>query len=122
MALLNRQARVEKQIKRALLPILLTYGCHDVRSQVMIQSIRISRDLSYAKVFVMARQNDATAALLAQLNAQKPVFRKALACAISLKKVPDLKFYIDALSEAEVTAQRALNKIDTSGGCDASSD
>ena len=111
MALLNRQARVEKQMNRALMPILLTYGSAEVRAQVVVQSIQISRDLSHAKVFVKARQAALSSSLLAALNAEKSLYKKALAKAISLKKMPDLKFYLDELAQAEHRAAQAMDSV-----------
>ena len=111
MALLNRQARVEKQINRALMPVLLTYGSAEVRTQVMVQAIKISRDLSYAKVFIKARQPERSQSLLMALNAEKAMYRKALAKAISMKKMPDLKFYLDELAQAEQRADQAMQNV-----------
>ena len=114
MSLINRQARVEKQIGRELMPIVLAFGSSAIRASLQIKQIKISKDLSYAKVFVAFGFGQDPQQLLAQLNREKPFYRKALAKKIALKKMPDLKFYLDEMSQIEAQSLKIMAEISSS--------
>ena len=72
-----------------------------------IHHVVVSKDLSHAKVFITSA-ND-TQAACQELNAHKGQIRLFLSHKMSLKKVPELQFYID---HQFATAQRVNNLLD----------
>lgn len=115
MSLMNRQARVKKQIERELLAIISAVCSPSIGSTIRIARVSITRDLSNVKVFVSFLLSSDHSALLTKINEEKYLIRKELAKRISIKKVPDLVFYLDDMTYAVRHTQNIINEIDDLG-------
>lgn len=93
----DRTQRVADLIQKSLAQMLLQDMSDDRFHLVTITSVTVSRDLSYAKVFVsvlMDEEDKIKQTVLALNRAAKPL-RYNLAHAVDLRIVPELKFVYD---------------------------
>ena len=93
----DRAARVADLIQKTLAQILLQDMSDDRFRLVTITSVTMSRDLSYAKVYVTVLDDDKEKikAILADLNRQAKPLRFQLAKAVKLRIAPEIKFVYD---------------------------
>lgn len=93
----SRQERVGDLIQQALATIIHAH-MQDARFRlVTVTGVDVSRDLSYAKVYVSLYAEDKTTitSTLKALNKAVKLFRYELAHAVTLRIVPELKFIYD---------------------------
>lgn len=92
----DRSRRVSDLIQKALAQILMQEGSADLRL-VTIISVDVSRDLSYAKVFVSVMSDDKAEIerIVQGLNRSVKEIRHSLAHAVKLRIAPELKFVYD---------------------------
>lgn len=92
----DRTARVADLIQKALAPILQ----QDMNSSfelVTITSVTVSKDLSYAKVYVsvLSDDQDKIKETIKSLNREAKGFRFSLAKEVKLRVMPELRFDFD---------------------------
>ncbi len=70
---------------------------------ITIVSVKVTADLSLAKVYVsIFRSKTEPSILIKRLNANQPELRTELAHRVRMKRIPELRFYLDdTLAEAE---------------------
>lgn len=93
----NRPERVADSIQRSLATILLQ-NMADVRFRlVTITGVVVSRDLSYAKVYVsiLLEEKEKIKPIIQALNHAANKMRQYLAREVDLRIVPELKFIYD---------------------------
>ncbi len=93
----ERTQRVGDLIQKTLAQMLLQ-DMNDTRFRlVTLTSVIVSRDLSYAKVYVTVLQDapDEIKKTIASLNRHAKALRYQLAQAVDLRIVPELKFVYD---------------------------
>ena len=98
-----RSRRVEDQIQRILSDVLRRPARDPRLAQVIITAVKVSRDLSVARVFVtsldLERSGDE---LLDSLGRAAGFLRSALAAELTVRQVPELRFqYDDSTQRAE---------------------
>jgi ribosome-binding factor A len=98
-----RSRRVEDQIQRILSDVLRSQARDPRLAQVIITAVKVSRDLSVARVFVtsldLERSGDE---LLDSLGRAAGFLRSALAAELTVRQVPELRFqYDDSTQRAE---------------------
>jgi ribosome-binding factor A len=93
----DRRDRVADLIQKSLAQILLHEMTDDRFRLVTVTSVDVSRDLSYAKVFVSVLMDDAIKIkdTIAALNRSAKSLRYSLARAVKLRIAPELKFVYD---------------------------
>lgn len=93
----DRTQRVADLIQKALATILLQEMTDDRFRLVTITSVNVSRDLSYAKVFVSVLMDDAGKIkdTVTALNRSAKSLRYSLAREVKLRIAPELKFVYD---------------------------
>jgi len=91
----QRIERIADLIQHALAKILQQEAQDSRFRSVTITGVSIDRDLSYAKVYVSVMQEEKTKDTIAALNRARKYFRHALAQAVELRAVPELKFIFD---------------------------
>lgn len=93
----NRTERIADLIQKALADIFLRELNDAAFRFVTITGVNVARDLAYAKVFVSLPDDNAETIklLLTELNRNTKAFRYALAHAVKLRIVPELKFVYD---------------------------
>jgi ribosome-binding factor A len=96
----DRTQRIADLIQKALAQILLQDMSDDRLRLVTITSVTVSRDLSYAKVYVtvmadMLDDQDKIKEILTALNRLAKPIRYQLAKAVKLRVAPEIKFVYD---------------------------
>ncbi len=93
-----RQEKIASLIQRELAQILLRESIH-LPSNVMVTVtiVRVTPDMSFARVYLSLLGSDEPAAVINQVNADKGYYRRLLGKAVGkvLRIVPDLQFHLD---------------------------
>lgn len=92
----ERTQRIAELIQKTIAPMLLTDMDERFRL-VTVTSVSVSRDLSYAKIYVSVLQDDEEKikATVKALNNAAKSLRYNLAHAVELRIVPELRFVYD---------------------------
>lgn len=106
----DRTQRVGDSIQKALAQILM-YEADERMRLVTITSVVVSRDLSYAKIYVSVLSDDPKQIkdIVAALNANMKSLRYQLVREVDLRIAPELKFVYD---ESTAHGFRLSNLID----------
>ncbi len=94
----TRQKKVSRQLLKDLSEILQLKGRDLIgTSLVSVTVVRISPDLSIARVYISVFGTEDKEALLTKMNQQSYAIRKKLGERIrnQMRKVPELKFFLD---------------------------
>jgi ribosome-binding factor A len=94
----TRQKKVSRQLLKDLSEILQLKGRDIIgTSLVSVTVVRISPDLSVARVYISVFGTEEKEALLKKMNQQSYAIRKKLGERIrnQMRKVPELKFFLD---------------------------
>ena len=94
----TRQKKVSRQLLKDLSEILQLKGRDLIgTSLVSVTVVRISPDLSIARVYISVFGEENKEALLTKMNQQSYAIRKKLGERIrnQMRKVPELKFFLD---------------------------
>lgn len=93
----DRTQRVADLLQKTLAQMLLENMADERFHLVTVTSVNVSRDLSYAKVFVsvLMDEEDKIKQTIAALNRAAKSLRYHLAHAVELRIVPELKFVYD---------------------------
>ena len=94
----TRQKKVSRQLLKDLSEILQLKGRNIIgTSLVSVTVVRISPDLSVARVYISVFSTEEKEALLKRMNQQSYAIRKKLGERIrnQMRKVPELKFFLD---------------------------
>lgn len=93
-----RQEKIASLIQRELAQIFQRESIHLSTSvMVTVTVVRMSPDLSYARVYLSLLGADEPAEVIAQINKDKGYYRRLLGHAVGkvLRIVPDIQFYLD---------------------------
>ena len=105
----SRTDRVESVVKREL-ALLIDNEIKDPRiGRVTISAVKVSKDLSYARVYVTMLDNSQQQQVLKILNGASKFLRSRLAERLSLRVTPQLRFIYD---EVLARSDSLLEKID----------
>ncbi len=106
----TRLDRIGDHIKRELAVIIQRNIKDPEVGMVSVTDVKVSRDLSYAKVYVTVLVDEAKIpAAIKHLNQSAKHLRYLLAQAIDLRTTPELKFYYD---DSLVRGTRIAHLID----------
>lgn len=107
----DRGARVADLIQKALAPIL-QQEMRQTSGLVTITGVTLSRDLSYAKVFVSVLSDDMSVVqdAIQQLNREAKSFRFSLAKEVKLRVIPELRFAFDESTAHGFHITNLINK------------
>ncbi len=105
----DRIKKLEKRLREHISSWAVSHaGDFPALVLITIQSIRISKDLSHAKIAISCAQ-DANESVQC-LNENAPAIRHYLSKKLSLPRVPKLYFVIDQLHAQLMKAQAVINK------------
>ena len=108
----SRQARVADHVQRELLDIILGQ-MRDPRIGILsINEVRVSRDLSYADVYVSmleARNAEERATLISVLDKASGYLRSGLAARSTMRVTPQLRFHYDETLERGAELERLID-------------
>jgi ribosome-binding factor A len=94
----TRQKKVSRQVLKDLSVIFQLEGRDIIgTSFVSVTVVRVSPDLSVARVYVSVFGTEEKEGLLEKINSKGNVFRKKLGIRVKnqMRKVPELKFFLD---------------------------
>lgn len=105
-----RSRRVGDQVQREL-AVLIRDEMNDPRaSMVTVTEVRVSRDLSHARVFVSTLDRDRDPAELEKvLNGAAGFLRSALGARMQTRTVPELKFCYDHVLDEGARMQSLID-------------
>ena len=108
----SRQARVADHVQRELLDIVRGQ-MRDPRVGILsINEVRVSRDLSYADVYVSmleAGSAEERMTLLAVLDKASGYLRSLLAARSTMRVTPQLRFHYDEIPERAAELERLID-------------
>ncbi len=109
----TRQQKVSKQIQRDIAEIFQKEAAPVVKGVLTtVTAVRVSPDLSYAKIYVSIFPFERNEAIMAALKENNWLIRKALGTRIKsqLKIVPEIDFFLDDSLEYIEGIDRAINQ------------
>ncbi|OGT21953.1 MAG: ribosome-binding factor A [Gammaproteobacteria bacterium RIFCSPHIGHO2_02_FULL_42_13] len=106
----NRMHRVESLIQSELARIIQKELSDPRLLFITVTGVDVTRDLSYAKVYVATRDETNNPETLKILNGAAKFLRHHLADCIELRKIPALHFYYDEGVAHGTKISKLLNK------------
>ncbi|MBD5237625.1 MAG: 30S ribosome-binding factor RbfA [Bacteroidales bacterium] len=93
----KRQAKIARLIQKELSEIFRRQTAAMGNVLVSVSEVRVSPDLSIAKAYLSIFPSEKSQAILANIKTQSKTVRYELAQAVkqTLRKCPDLQFYLD---------------------------
>lgn len=91
----SRKERVADLIQTALAKILLNEASEFNLGMVTVTHVKLSPDLSFAKIFVSVLEENTAKEVITTLNEESKHFRYLLAQDVKLRITPELKFIYD---------------------------
>lgn len=109
----DRTRRIGEQMRRDLAQAVGDLLDHPHASMLSFTDVRVTRDLSFAKVYVTHVLDNAIEReeLIQELNAKAGQFRHYLAKCLSIRKIPELSFYYDESVEYGARMESLLTSI-----------
>ena len=93
-----RQKKISRQLQKDLAEIINTEGRTLFGTTLLsITIVRVSADLSIARVYISVFGNQKKEDFLSQVNLKRGLIRKKLGIRVrnQMRKVPELKFFLD---------------------------
>ena len=98
----HKIAKVSSDIVRVISEIIFTEAKDDILKSITITGCKVSRDLSYAKVYFTSLSNLDKKSLVKEVNEASSFIRGELAQRLDLRHTPILEFvYDDSIEYAE---------------------
>ena len=93
----KRQAKISRLVQRELSEIFRRQTAKSGGALVSVSAVRVSPDLSIAKVYLSIFPSEKSKEILENIKSQTKTVRYELAQAVKqvLRKCPDLQFYLD---------------------------
>lgn len=113
----TRTSRVEELLRREIADLLLRGEFRDPRlnsvAEISITGVRVSADLSVARVFVdvLGTSAHAQADVVAALNSAAGLFRSHVSRKVRLRRTPTLRFEGDESIERGANIERVLAEL-----------
>lgn len=110
---LDRTRRIGEQMRRDLAQAVGEILAHPHVSMLLFTDVRVTRDLSFAKVYVTHVLDNAAerAELVKALNDHAGQFRHYLAKKLSIRKMPELTFHYDDSVEYGARMEHLLEDL-----------
>lgn len=107
-----RSRRVEEQIHRILSDVLRAEARDPALHHAVVTEVRVSRDLSVARVYVTSLDAEADRqALLDACHRAAGFLRSAVAAGISVRQAPELRFKIDDTAERAAHMDSLIDSV-----------
>lgn len=93
----NRQAKISRLLQKELSEIFRRQTAKTHGVIVSVSAVRVTPDLSLARVYLSIFPSDKSAEMIESINASTKTIRYELAQIVrfQLRKVPELQFYLD---------------------------
>ncbi len=114
----RRIDRLNEQLKRELAG-LIRIRLRDPRVDgVTVTDVRVTSDLSLARVYVRTLGDQDREACLEGLSAAGPYLRKVLGQELSIRRVPELRFAFDDTLDQALRIEEILDRVRPDDGWD----
>lgn len=111
----RRHERVAELLWRELSFLLLKMVKDPVLQRLPITDVRVAPDLSVARIYFAASDDEKAAAILAGLGRATPFLRRELGRSLRLKRLPELRFARDTVLEQGLHIDAILREISDGG-------
>ena len=106
----NKQERIASIIRKNIAEII-QFGIKDPNlGFVSIPEVKVSKDFSYATVYVSFIRDEDIKPSLEVLNKAKGFIRSELAKRLDIRRVPEIRFVVDEGYKKEARITELLNK------------
>ena len=106
----NKQERIASIIRKNIAEII-QFEIRDPKlGFVSIPEVKVSKDFSYATVYVSFLNDDEVAPSLEVLNKAKGFIRSELASKLDTRRVPEIRFVVDEGYKREARIEELLKK------------
>lgn len=102
--------RIESLIKKNLMEIIQFKVKNPHLGMVFIPEVKVSKDFSYAKIYVSFLNESEEKEGLEALNHSKGYIRSLLAASLDIRRVPELTFILDEGYKKEARIEEILSK------------
>ena len=107
----HKLAKVASEIKRVISEIIFDTARDEILKTITITDCRVSKDLSYAKVYFTSLSDMDKKSLLKEVNEAAPFIRTELASRIDLRHTPELEFVYDDSIEYASRIENIIKEI-----------
>ena len=107
----NRIIRIAQQIREELAKLIAREVKDPRLGMVTVTEVEVTRDLSYAKVYVVVRDKATQEQSLTVLNLAAGFLRRRLAKEMLLRHVPELQFQYDQSQDYGNQIDNLLRKV-----------
>lgn len=94
----KRQNKIAKQIQKDIADIIQMHAREFITGKMLtVTAVRISPDLSIARIYISVFPSENSTNTIADLNAHHGLFRNELGRKLrhQVKKIPDINFFLD---------------------------
>ena len=107
-----RVGRISSEVLRELSSIMLLEARDETLKHITLTGCEVTNDLSYAKVYYTYMGDEDMEAVKKNLEVAEPYLRTMLASKMKdLRKMPELRFYVDESIEYGNNIERILDDI-----------
>lgn len=103
--------RIASDIIKYLSNILLTETNDDLLKSVTLTEVKVSKDLSYAKVYFTSISDMSHKEIEKEMKEASPFLRGKLAKVLEVRNIPELQFVYDETIEYATKIERIINNI-----------
>ena len=107
----RKQAKISSDIARVISEILFTEAKDEILKSITITGCKVSRDLSYAKVYFTSLSNMDRKKIVKEVNEASSFIRGELAQRIELRHTPILEFVYDESIEYAQNIENIIKDI-----------
>ena len=107
-----RVGRISSEVLRELSQIMILEARDETLKHVTLTGCEVTNDLSYAKIYYTYMGEESAEAVAENLKVAEPYLRTMLASKMKdLRKMPELRFYVDESIEYGNNIDRILDEI-----------
>ncbi|MEJ2539361.1 MAG: 30S ribosome-binding factor RbfA [Gemmatimonadota bacterium] len=107
----RRIERLNEQLKRELSELIRTQVSDPRVGSVTVTNVRVTSDLSLARVFVRTLTEEEREASIEGLEAAAPYLRRMLGAQLTIRRVPELRFAFDETLDQALRIERLLEEV-----------
>ncbi len=107
----RRVDRLNAQLKRELSELIRTRLGDPRVTSTTVTNVRVTSDLSLARVFVRTLGSEAREEALQGLEAAAPYLRRLLGADLKLRRVPELRFEFDETLDEALRIEKLLQEV-----------
>ncbi|MFT4563914.1 MAG: ribosome-binding factor A [Gammaproteobacteria bacterium] len=112
----KRTVRVAESIKRVVAPLLNDWMRENQAGMASVTNATVSSDMRQSKIYVSLYGCDDATATLKSINEARYQFRQSIGHELSLRNLPEIKFFRDDSIESSDNISRMLGRLNDGDG------